>query len=408
MARPLIQYYTPEVICYKKAYYDSLPEKAKRHFLAQEYLHLGPGSKSYLARIFDCSRQTITKGVAEIIASNFNPDYSKQRTKGGGRKKKEDSISTLTEWVLSFVEAHTAGSPTDASVKWTALKPKEIAAHLRQTYQVHISNNCIKRILKAEGYVKRKPIKCIATGSSEHRAAQFKIVLYLVALFHGMEDNPILSIDTKKKEKLGQLTRNETVLTKKNCVPKVYSSDYPSLATGRAIPHGIYDVKLVKGYLSIGISYEVADFIIDNLHWWWTEYGQYHYQDANHILLLADCGGANSYRHHRFKVVLQRLAKKIGIRIVMAHYPPYCSKYNPIERKLFCHVHRTIQNTILIDVYQVKELMSKTTHAKGLSVHVRINPKVYSLGLPSNKEDIDESRILRHPVLPQFSYTVIP
>jgi len=168
------------------------------------------------------------------------------------------------------------------------------------------------------------------------------------------------------------VSRNEAVLTKKDSIPEVYASDYPSLASGKAIPHGIYDVKLMKGYLSIGNSHETADFIIDNLYWWWTDYGQYHY------LILCDCGGANSYRHHRFKVLLQRLAKKIGIRIVITHYPPYCSKYNPIERKLFSHVQRTIKNTILVDIYQVKELMSKTTH------------------------------ILRHPDLPQFSYTILP
>jgi len=306
------------------------------------------------------------------------------------------------------VESHTAGSPTDPKVKWTPLKAKEIASYIKQTYQVDISNGCVKRILKADGYVSRKPIKSIATGTSKHRAEQFKIVLYLVGLFHRMDNNPIISTDTKKKEKLGQLTRNEPVLTKKDSIPKVYSSDYASLATGKAIPHGIYDVKLMKGYLSIGTSYETADFIIDNLYWWWTNYGQYHYQNATHILVLCDCGGANSYRHHRFKVLLQQLAKKIGIRIVVAHYPPYCSKYNPIERKLFSHVHRTIKNTILTDVYQVKELMSKTTHKKGLTVYVRVVLKEYALKLPSNKEDIDERRILRHPDLPQFSYTILP
>jgi len=306
------------------------------------------------------------------------------------------------------VESHTAGSPTDPKVKWTALKPKQVALHIKENYQVDISNTCVKRILKADGYVRRKPIKSLATGTSKHRSEQFKIVISLVALFHRMHNNPILSVDTKKKENLGQLTRNETVLTKKDSTPKVYSSDYPSLRTGKAIPHGIYDVKLMKGYLSIGNSHETADFIIDNLYWWWIDYGQHHYQNATHILILCDCGGANSYRHHRFKVLLQALTKKIGIRIVVAHYPPYCSKYNPIERKLFSHVQRTIKNTILIDIYQVKELMSKTTHKKGLTVHVRVVLKDYPLKLPSNKEDIDERRILRHPQLPQFSYTILP
>ena len=256
--------------------------------------------------------------------------------------------------------------------------------------------------------MKRKPAKCIAIGCSPHRKELFKVVIYLTTLFHKMEHNPILSIDTKKKEALGQLTRNEQVLTKKDSLLKVFSSDYSHLATGKAIPHGIYDLKLVKGYLSIGNSHETAAFVIDNLRWWWKNFGQYHYQDATYILLLCDCGGANSYRHHLFKVLLQGLAREIGIKITVAHYPPYCSKYNPIERKLFSHVHRTIKNTILISLLQVKELMNKTKHSKGLSVEVRIVDKFYPLKQPSNKEDIDETRILRHSDLPQFIYTLLP
>ena len=293
-------------------------------------------------------------------------------------------------------------------MKWTHLRPCDIAAHLKKEHQVTVSHGCIKRVLKKDGYVRRKPVKCIATGSSVHRAEQFRIIMFLVALFEDMEHNPILSIDTKKKEPLGQLTRNEQVLTKKDQIPKVYSSDYSFLATGKAIPQAILDVKLNRGYISIGNTCETADFIVDNLRWWWFNFGQYHYQQATHIMILCDCGGSNSYRHHRFKVLLQQLAREIGIRIVVAHYPPYCSKYNPIERKLFSHVHRTIKNTILVDLEQVKELMSKTSTSKGLTVKVRIVDKFYPLKQPSNKEDVDEKRILRHPVLPQFSYTLTP
>jgi len=279
---------------------------------------------------------------------------------------------------------------------------------LKEEYQLKVSHRCIKRILKTEGYVKRKPLKCIPIGASKHRSEQFRIVLFLTAVFNDMDNNPILSIDTKKKEYLGQLTRNEQVLTKKDEIPKVFTSDYSFLAKGRAIPQAIYDVKLNKGFISIGNSYETADFIVDNLRWWWLQFGQYHYQDATQWLILSDCGGANSYRHHRFKVLLQGLAKELGIKIVMAHYPPYCSKYNPIERKLFAHVHRTIKETILTDLEQVKRLMAKTSTTKGLSVKVRIVDRMYPLKQPSKKEHINEKKILRHPILPQFSYTLLP
>lgn len=288
------------------------------------------------------------------------------------------------------------------------MRPSDITERLKEQEGITISHGCIKRILKANGYVKRKPIKSIPIGASKHRAEQFKIVCHLISIVSAMPNNPMLSIDTKKKERLGTLTRNEQVLAQKDNVPKVFSSDYAHLSTGRVVPHGIFDIKLCKGYMSLGNSNETAAFVVDCLEWWWFEYGQFHYQYATHILIFCDCGGANGYRHHLFKVLLQRLARKIGLRIIVAHYPPYCSKYNPIERKLFSHVHRTIKNTILVTIEQVKELMQKTKHNKGLTIVVRVVDKFYPKKQPSNKEDIDEKRILRHPNLPQFSYTILP
>ena len=161
------------------------------------------------------------------------------------------------------------------------------------------------------------------------------------------------------------MTRNETILAHPSGVPKVFSSDYSHLATGKAILQGVFACKLNKGYITIGDSHETAAVIIDNLRWWWNGFGIHNYPQATHLLLLCECGGANGYRYHLFKVLLQSLASELGIRIVVSHYPPYCSRYNPIERKLFSYVHRTIKNTILTDLEQVKSLMPKTSHTKG-------------------------------------------
>lgn len=184
----------------------------------------------------------------------------------------------------------------------------------------------------------------------------------------------------------------------------VYDRDYPYLATGKAIPHGIFDVKRNEGYLSLGHSHETADFVVDNLAWWWDTYGQDLYPHATRILILCDSGGANGARHHRFKQCLQAWAQTIGIKLVIVYYPPYCSKYNPIERRLFAHVQRTLAHTILTDLAQVQELMRKTTTKTGLRVQVRSNDKFYPLKQPSRPEAIDAQRILRHPTLPKLSY----
>ena len=314
----------------------------------------------------------------------------------------------MTGWILSYVEQNTAGSSTDEKVKWTHLRYCDIALHLHKAYQIEVSNACIKRILYANGYGKRKPAKTMATGISPDRKQQFQVILFLIALFLEMPDNPIISIDTKKKEVLGELTRNQAVLTQGEEAVPVYDHDYRNLATGKAIPHGIYDVKLNEGYLSLGNSHETAEFVVDNLAWWWETYGKYFYPRATRILILCDSGGANGHRHHLFKKCLQEWAQKIGIKLVIAHYPPYCSKYNPIERRLFAQVHRTIAETILTGLDQVKELMRKTATKTGLSVEVRINDKFYPLKQPSLVEDIDPKRLLRHPTLPKLSYMILP
>ena len=309
---------------------------------------------------------------------------------------------------MSYVEQHTAGSPTDENVKWTHLQPREIAQYLHQTYQVQVSHGCIKRVLAAHDYRRRKPGKTLATGSSADRAEQFQIILVLTALFWAMKENPIISVDTKKKELLGPLTRNQRVLTQGDQGVPVYDHDYPYLATGKAIPHGIYDVKRNVGYLSLGSSHETAAFVVDNLAWWWESYGQDLYPHATRILILCDSGGANGHRHHLFKQCLQTWAQTIGLKLVIVHYPPYCSKYNPIERRLFAHVQRTLAHTLLTDLAQVQELMQKTTTQTGLRVEVRSNEKFYPLKQPSRPEAIDPKRILRHPTLPKLSYTILP
>lgn len=315
----------------------------------------------------------------------------------------------LSAQIHSIVASHTAGSPVDEKVKWTYLKPQEIAQEYEEVHGERISKKVVKRILKQAGYVKRKPSKSIAIGKSPHRKEQFQIIKFLISLFTQMENNPILSIDTKKKERLGLLTRGEAILSNQN-VP-LFDHDYDYLSEGKVVPQAIYDTKQNTGYITIGTNYETADFIADNLIWWWETFGLNLYPDTHQILVLCDSGGANSYRHYAFKKAILRAATAIGKIIVVAHYPPYCSKYNPIERRLFCHVEKTLRGSILSSHEQVKTLFqrTKTQHVnQPLNVEVRIEHKKYQIGLKTKKEDIDWNRIYQHPDLPQFSYFIKP
>lgn len=312
----------------------------------------------------------------------------------------------MLDRIDNIISLNMAGSPTDPSVKWTHLKAIDIQKEYEEKWSDRLSRQTIKRILKELGYKKRRPIKALITGKSPFRTEQFNLIFYFAYLFAEMEHNPILSIDTKKKEVLGDLSRHGKIWCNK--APHTFDHDYKSLTKGKVVPSGIYDMKLNEGYVSIGTNNETATFLIDNLIWWWENYGIHHYPDATYLLIYCDCGAANGYRHHAFKKELQRLARYIGIKITIVHYPPYCSKWNPIEHRLFSQMHKQADGVIFYSYEQVKMVFQNTSTSTGLKVFVRINKKHYPNKLGIKKEDIDQNRILVHEKLPQFNYTILP
>ena len=190
--------------------------------------------------------------------------------------------------------------------------------------------------------------------------------------------NPVLSIDTKKKELLGNFYRDGKLFTKE--VLRNFDHDYPSFADGVVIPHGLYDMKLNRGYLHLGASHDTSEFACDALEDWWLRFGRYLYPQAASLGLLCDGGGSNSSRTYLFKADLQAFVNRIQLPVRVAHYPPYTSKYNPIEHRLFPHVTRACQGVIFKSVALVKQLMEKTSTRTGLSVVVDILDRVYQTG----------------------------
>lgn len=282
------------------------------------------------------------------------------------------------------------------------MKPKEIAELFFAETQRYVSNNLVKRTLKVMGFKYRKLSKNLATGQYLLRDEQFNMIFHLVTIMS--LDSPIISIDCKKKERLGNLYREgKTYATGE---VKVLDHDYPHLSQGAVIPHGIFDIQNNEGYMTIGSSHETASFVADNLLWWWDNYGIHNYPNARRILILCDAGGANSYRHHAFKKAMLLLAKEIGIDFIICHYPPYASKWNPIEHRLFAHVHRAMQGVIFTDYNIIKELITKTKTDTGLKVFVRINIKEYPIGIKTDKSEIDFSRIQFNDQIPKLSYRI--
>ena len=287
---------------------------------------------------------------------------------------------------------------------WISLKPWQIAALLYEQHAIRISHGVVKRFVKAAGYRYRKQAKQLATGSYALRNEQFHIICSLVLVMS--LQSPVLSIDCKKKERLGNLYRGGKCYCT-NAI-KVHDHDYEHLSEGKVIPHGIYDVQANQGYLSIGGSSETADFVMDNLLWWWLTYGIHQYPDATNLLLLCDAGGANGYRHYIFKHRLQAFAKETGLSVIVCHYPPYCSKWNPIEHRLFSQVHKAMEGVVFSDYQTIQKCMEQTATKTGLQVVVRLNLKTYQTGIKIDKSLIDPSRIHYHPFIDKLKYRIYP
>ncbi|MGB0862422.1 MAG: ISAzo13 family transposase [Saprospiraceae bacterium] len=304
--------------------------------------------------------------------------------------------------LIEFIERYKAGSPTDETIYWIHLKPSEIAIRFLEETGNKVSNGFIKRLLKSLGYKYKKLKKSLAIGKYANRNEQFQIIFNLVTVMS--LNTPVLSIDCKKKERLGNLYREGKCYCTAS-IP-VFDHDYYYLGEGKVIPHGIYDLSRNEGYVTIGNSHETAESIKDNLLWWWDNYGINQYSDCKTILILCDAGGANSYRHHVFKKEMLELAKLIGRDIIICHYPPYASKWNPIEHRLFAHVHHAMKGSILSNYDFVKELISKTTTSTGLKVVVRLHLKKYTIGIKTKQEEVDYSRIQFNKNIPELSYRI--
>lgn len=303
-----------------------------------------------------------------------------------------------------LIESSKAGSPTDDSVFWISLKPWQIALAFKEKHEIAISHGLVKRKLRAMGYKYRKQSKQLATGQYASRDEQFKLILMLLVTISATY--PVISIDCKKKERLGNLYRSGKCYSSQ--VIKVADHDYEHLSKGKVIPHGIFDLQTNTGYMSIGDSGETADFIIDNLLWWWNEHGKHQYPNAKSLLILCDAGGANSYRHHIFKHRLMKFAKQTGLSVTLAHYPPYCSKWNPIEHRMFCHVHKAMEGVVFDKYETVIGTIRQTATKKGLKVIVRLNLGEYKKGIKITKAEIDTSRIIYNQILPELNYTIKP
>jgi len=402
----LMQPYRPEIERVMKKYYATLSEKDQRRYAAVEALKLGLGGKTYIARVLGCSEKTVHNGLVELGQLPDEPEYEAAiRKSGGGRKRYDEHHPDIDEQFLNVLKEHTAGDPMDEKVVWTDLTPDEISKLLEQKHRVKVSKSVVKKLLQKHNYRRRKAQKKQTMKTVAHRDEQFRNIQVQVAEFKA-QGNPIISFDTKKKEALGNFYRAGHLYTREEL--HAFDHDFNTFADGVIIPHGIYDMLQNIGYIHIGTSKDTSQFACDCFRSWWLQFGRSLYPHATSILALCDGGGSNGSRHYIFKEDLQQLADELGIEIRIAHYPPYCSKYNPIEHRLFPHVTRACQGVLFTSVKLVKELIEKTKTSKGLKVFVKVIDTLYQTGRKVANDFKQTMRIVFDDFLPAWNYRAIP
>jgi hypothetical protein len=390
-------------------FFATLNERQARLCAAERALALGRGGITRLAQVTGLSVQTIRKGIAELRAPTAPADVlppGRSRRAGGGRKKVEVATPEVLTAVREIVAASTAGSPEDA-LRWTSTSKAKVAAALEgRGYRV--SPNTVGRVLRDElGYSLQANRKDKEGRSPPERDAQFR---YLNAqVQHFLErGQPVLSVDTKKKELVGHFKNGGRTWRPTGEPERVTVHDFPSQAQGKAIPYGVYDLGQNRGFVNVGTSHDTAAFAVESLRWWWTLEGERRYTGADALLLLADSGGSNSARSRGWKVQVQALADELQRPITVCHLPPGTSKWNKIEHRLFSYISIHWRGRPLVDYETVVSLIGATTTDTGLTVSAHLDREDYPTGVSVPDTVMAQLALRPHATHPQWNYTLLP
>ena len=307
---------------------------------------------------------------------------------------------------LKVLADHTAGDPMRPGLKWTNLSRRLIAGQVTQM-GTPVSRCTVSLLLYQHGYRRRKAVKNKVMGVHADRDKQFRNIARIKKeyLDAGLA---VISIDTKKKELLGNFQRSGAIDTQEPLVVNDHDFVKNKHGDGVVIPHGVYDLARNQGYMRLNVTHDTTELTCDSIEAWWRDYGHKHYPGLKKLLILCDGGGGNSATQFIFKSDLQALSNRIGLEIRIAHYPPYCSKYNPIEHRLFAHITHACKGITFHTVHVAKYYMAKATTATGLSVVVDMLDKTYQTGRKYAKQFRKNMKIIFDEHLPKWNYTAIP
>jgi len=383
----------------------TLNEAQARWYVAREALARGRGGLKLLHEWTGMSRPTILKGMRELRQGTPLEPTTRIRRPGGGRRRLEEADPRFARALERLMEENTAGDPMSL-LRWTNKSTARLAAEL--TRQGHrASDETVRRRLRELGYSLQANVKTLEGSSPPERDAQFRYLNAQVRQFLARGE-PVLSVDTKKKERVGAFKNPGRTWRPQGTPQAVNMYDYPALGIGTAIPYGAYDVQRDEGFVNVGMTHDTAEFAVESLRRWWRVFGRQHYPRARALLLCADGGGSNGSRNRAWKYYLQHLADELGLRITVCHYPPGTSKWNKIEHRMFSFISLNWKGQPLVSYEAVVHLIGATRTRAGLRVKARLDSRVYEAGVKIPEEAMQRIHLKPHDVHPAWNYTISP
>lgn len=385
-----------------------MDERLRRRWAASEATAIGWGGVQLLAAATGLSPTTIRKGRTELTDHAAHPEQpipDRLRRPGAGRKRRTEEDAELLPALERLVDPVTRGDP-ESPLRWTCKSTRTLAREL--TDQGHpVSDSTVRRLLHAADYSLQANRKTREGSRHPDRNAQFENINRQVRRFAD-RDHPAISVDTKKKEILGDFKNGGREWHPQGKPELVRVHDFLDPALGKAIPYGVYDVGANEGWVNVGIDHDTARFAATSIRGWWLNMGQSRYPNARRLLITADGGGSNGFRCRLWKVALQDLATEFELKVQVCHFPPGTSKWNKIEHRMFCHITRNWRGRPLLDRQTVVNLIAGTTTEHGLTIRAKLDEGLYPKGIEVSDAELGAVRLKPDSFHGDWNYTITP
>ncbi|GHU21094.1 hypothetical protein FACS189475_10310 [Betaproteobacteria bacterium] len=384
-----------------------LDERQRRLYLANEAKAIGYGGVTQVSKISGVSRVTITRGLKEVAKSGSVPLKDKRvRKEGGGRKLTEEKDPSVLRDLELLLATSTKGNPMNPLL-WSSKSMRKLESALRDKGHI-VSDTTLAVLLKMQGYSLQSNKKELAMKPSHvDRDAQFEHINQK-AKSYLERGEPVISIDAKKKENIGNFKNSGAEYRKKGEAAKVLDHDFPIEELGKATPYGIYDIMKNAGFVNVGVSGDTAEFAVESIRKWWERIGSKRYPDSKSLYITADSGGSNGYRVRLWKVKLQELSNATGLDLVVSHFPAGTSKWNKIEHKLFSFISKNWRGKPLLSLAVIINLIGATTTKTGLTVECVADHGTYKKGISVSDEALAAVNMVPDEFHGEWNYTIKP